>query len=80
MPRAETRPEHPPNMFLDLMEAIANRHGEVDLRLDHVTMRLPMIRDTIELNGQISISVHLRELTEKERAASASHEVRVLER
>lgn len=78
MPRGAASSEHQPNMFLDLMEAIANRHGEVDLRLDHVTMRLPLLRDTIELNGAISISVHLREMTEPERAASAAREVRAL--
>ena len=80
MPRATTPSEHEPNMFLDFIEAVANRHGELDLRLDHVTMKLPMIRESIELNGQISISVRLRELTEKERSASAAHEVRILER
>lgn len=73
-------PPREPNAFLDLIEAIANRHGEIDLRLDHVSLKLPMIRENIEVNGAISVAVHLRELTEKERSARAAHEVRILER
>lgn len=79
MPQAATSSDHAPNMFLDFMEAIANRHGEVDLRMDHVTLRLPILRDSIELNGSVSISVHLRELTAEERAAHAARQVRALE-
>ncbi len=68
---------HPSNPFLDLVEAIANRQGEVDLRLDHLTLRLPMLKEAIEVNGALSISMHLRELTEKERSARAAKEVRL---
>jgi len=77
-PTATTTRE--PNVFLDLIEAIANRHGEIDLRLDHVNLKFPMVREGIELNGAISISVHLRELGERERSARAAHEIRALER
>jgi len=73
-------PGHEPNLFLDLVEAIANRHGEIDLRLDHVSLKLPVIREQIEVNGSISISVHLRELTDKERTASAAREIRASQR
>jgi hypothetical protein len=73
-PGAEPRPSNP---FLDWVEAIANRQGEVDLRLDHLTLRLPMLQEAIEVNGALSISMHLRELTEKERSARAAKEVRL---
>jgi hypothetical protein len=67
-----------PNPFLDIVEALANRHGEVDIRLEHLNLRLPMMHDSLELNGAITVSVHLRELTEKEKAARAAKEVRSL--
>jgi hypothetical protein len=67
-----------PNPFLDMVEALANRHGEVDIRLEHLNLRLPLMRDALELNGVITVSVHLRELSEKEKSARIAKEVRSL--
>lgn len=77
-PTATVRPE--PNPFQDLVDALANRHGEVDLRLDRLTVKLPMLRDPVEVSGSLTISVHLRELSDKERAANIAREVRAFER
>jgi hypothetical protein len=66
------------NLFQDFVQAIADRHGEMDIRLDHVQLRLPLLRDSFELNGTISVTVHMRQLTDKEKQARAAHEIRVL--
>ena len=62
-----------------MVEALANRHGEVDIRLEHLNLRLPLMRESLELNGAITVSVHLRELSEKEKAARIAKEVRSLQ-
>jgi hypothetical protein len=67
------------NLFLDMVEALANRHGEVDIRLEHLNLRLPLMRESLELNGAITVSVHLRELSDKEKAARIAKEVRSLQ-
>jgi hypothetical protein len=67
-----------PNLFLNIVEALSDRHGQVDIRLDHVALHLPVIRESVELNGTISVSVHLRELTDQEKSARASKEIRAL--
>jgi hypothetical protein len=66
------------NFFQDFVQAIADRHGEVDIRLDHIQLRLPLVRESIELNGTISVSVHVRQLTDKEKQARVARELRVL--
>ncbi len=66
------------NLFLDLVEAISDRHGELDIRLEHLTLKLPLVPDAIEVNGTISVSAHMRDLTDKEKAARVSKEIRVL--
>jgi hypothetical protein len=66
------------NLFLDLIEAISDRQGEMDIRLDHLALKLPLVPESIELNGTISVTVHMRDLTEKEKAAHASKEIRAL--
>ena len=66
------------NLFADLVEAISDRHGELDIRLEHLTLKLPLVPDTIELNGVITVSAHMRDLTDKENAARVSKEIRAL--
>lgn len=67
------------NIFHDMVEALAGRHGELDIRLEHLNLRLPLMNDSLELNGGITLSVHLRDLSEKEKAARVAKEVRALQ-
>ena len=66
------------NLFLDFVEAISDRHGQMDIRLEHLSLRLPLVRESIELNGTITVSVHLRDLTDKEKQARVQKEIRAL--
>ena len=66
------------NLFQDLVQAIADRHGQMDIRLDHLELRLPLIHESVELNGTISVSVHMRELTDREKQARVAKELRHL--
>jgi hypothetical protein len=67
----------PSNPFVELVQALSNRQGQVDLRLDRVALRFPLGGE-VELNGTVSISVHLRELSDRELKAHESHQVQVL--
>jgi hypothetical protein len=66
------------NPFQDWMDAMSNRHGQVDLRLEHVALKLPWIPEAVELNGTVSVTFHMRELTDKEREARVAKEIRAL--
>jgi hypothetical protein len=66
------------NVFQDFVQAIADRHGQLDIHLEHVSLRLPMLKDSLELNGTISVSVHMRELTDQEKRARVAKELRHL--
>jgi len=72
---ANAAPAETPNPFLDLMTALSNHHGQIELHLEHVSLRLPFTGQTVELNGDVSLSVHLRELSDRERAAHAARQV-----
>jgi hypothetical protein len=77
-PTARVEPSHS-NLFMDMVEALSDRQGEVELRLEHLALRLPLMPEAIEINGQVTLSVHLRELSDKEKAAHAAKEIRLLE-
>jgi hypothetical protein len=79
MPPSARAASPQPNPLLDMVEALSDRQGELDIRLEHLSLRLPMIPESVELNGQITISLHLRELSDKEKAARAAREIRLLE-
>jgi hypothetical protein len=66
------------NPFQDWMEALANRHGQIDLHLEHIAVKLPWIPEPVEVNGTVSLTFHMRELTEKEREARIAKEIRAL--
>jgi hypothetical protein len=78
MAPSSTKGASPSNLFQDFVQAIADRHGEVDIRLEHLSLRLPLIKESVELNGTISVSVHMRDLTDKEKNARVAKELRVL--
>jgi len=66
------------NPLNDWMDALTNRHGQVDLHLEHVALKLPWISEPVELNGTVSVTFHMRELTPKEREARVAKEIRSL--
>ena len=66
------------NLFQDFIQAIADRHGELDIHLEHLSLRLPLLKESLELNGTISVSVHLRDLTDREKQARVAKELRTL--
>jgi hypothetical protein len=78
MPPSDRSAREAPNPFQDWMNAMANQRGELELRLEGISLRLPFLPQPIELNGTVSISFHMRELTEKEREARVAKEVRLL--
>ena len=65
------------NPFLDVVAALQNRQGQVDIRLDRFSMKLPFAGE-IEVSGSLSLSVHFRELSERERKAHEGRQVQVL--
>lgn len=68
-----------PNPIVDMVEALSDRQGELSIRLEHLSLRLPMVPGSLEVSGQIAVSLHLRELTDKEKAARSAREIRLLE-
>jgi hypothetical protein len=78
MPTADRTIRAAPNPFQDWMDAMSNQRGELDLRLEGVSVKLPFLPQAVEVSGTVSVSFHVRELTEKEREARVAKEVRLL--
>lgn len=58
-----------------LFEALANKHTKLDLNFQKVTVTLPNVRMSVELNGLVTLSAHMRDMTEEEKKALAAKNV-----
>jgi hypothetical protein len=58
-----------------LLGALANKHGQMDIRLDKISLGIPGSPLGVELNGTVSLVVHMRDLTEDERKAHVSRNI-----
>lgn len=62
-----------------LIEALANKHSQLDINFQKTGVRiLGMQQLGIELNGVVTLTVHMRDLTEEEKKASATKNVAMM--
>lgn len=65
-------------LFEGLIEALANKHSQLDINFKNTSVRFPGIQASCELNGLVTVTVHIRELTEEEKQASAGRNVALM--
>ena len=58
-----------------LLEALADKHSELNINLQKVTIKLPNMQVGVELDGLITVTVHMRNLTDDEKRASAAKNI-----
>ncbi|MCI4369643.1 MAG: hypothetical protein L3K09_08810 [Thermoplasmata archaeon] len=66
------------NPFDGIIQALIDRQSQLDVRMEHVSLKVPFLSDKFELNGTISLSIHMRGLTEKEKQAHVSKNLKAL--
>jgi hypothetical protein len=63
-----------------LFEALADKHSQLDINLQGLNIKLPSTQLSVELNGLVTLTVHMRDLTEDEKKASAARNVTLMSR
>jgi hypothetical protein len=62
-----------------LVEALANKHSQLDINFQKTGVRILGIPQVgVELNGVVTLTVHMRDLTEEEKRASAAKNVTMM--
>lgn len=61
-----------------LIGALADKHSQLDINFQKASVRIPGTQASCELNGLITLTVHLRDLTEEEKQASATKNVALM--
>ena len=50
-----------------VIEALSDKHSQVDVRLDGLTLSMGDSRLALHLSGTLTVSVHMRDLTDGEK-------------
>ena len=58
-----------------IIEALSNKHSQMDLRLQGLTLSVGDSRLAMKLSGTVSVAIHLRDMSDAERDAHASANV-----
>jgi hypothetical protein len=58
-----------------VIDALTDKHSQLDLRLRALTLSLGDSRLSLKLSGDLSVAVHLRDLSEEEKAAHVASAV-----
>jgi hypothetical protein len=58
-----------------LIEALSDKHGQVDLRFQNLSVSVLDSRLAVRVSGAIQLSVHMRDLTDGEKDAHAQSNI-----
>jgi hypothetical protein len=61
-----------------IIEALSDKHSQVDISLQGMSVKFPNTGIGVELNGLVTVSAHVRDITEDERKASASKNIALM--
>ena len=65
-------------ILVNLVEALANKQSQLDINFKNATIRIPGIQARCELNGLVTVTINLRELTDEEKQASSKRNVALM--
>jgi hypothetical protein len=55
-----------------IIDALSDKHSQLDLRLQGLTLALGDSRLALRLSGTVTVAIHMRDLTDAEKDAHAS--------
>lgn len=66
------------SVFEGILEALANKHSQLDISLQGMSIRIPSVGMSVEFNGLVTVSAHIRDITEDEKKALAAKNVAMM--
>jgi hypothetical protein len=66
------------SLFGGILEALSGKHSQLDINLQGMSIRLPNLGMSVDLNGLVTVTCHIRDITEDEKKASAAKNVTLM--
>ncbi|HYB45055.1 MAG TPA: hypothetical protein VEC92_00900 [Nitrososphaerales archaeon] len=78
MSQSKSAAEGEKSVFEGILEALSDKHSQIDINLQGMTVKSLRTGITVELNGLVTVTCHIREMTEGEKKASATRNVALM--
>jgi hypothetical protein len=78
MAQAKSVAEVEKSLFEGILEALSDKHSQLDINLQGMTIRFPRMGMSVEPNGLLTVTCHIRSMTESEKKASAARNVALM--
>ena len=66
------------NIMEGILGALSDKHSQLDINLQGMSMKFPTLGMSVECNGIVTLTAHIRDITEDEKKASASKNVAMM--
>lgn len=66
------------SLVADFLEALSDKHSQIDINLQGMSVRFPSTGISIEFNGLVTVTSHVRDMTDDEKKASASRNISMM--
>ncbi|MDG6959524.1 MAG: hypothetical protein JRN13_06610 [Nitrososphaerota archaeon] len=75
MAQSKSASEAEKSVVEGVLEALSDKHSQLDVNLQGMTVKFPNMGIGIEFNGLVTVTAHVRDMTEDEKKASAAKNV-----
>jgi len=65
-------------MVSELLGALSDKHTQIDINLQGMNVRFPNTGMSVEFDGLLTITSHVRDMTDEEKKASATKNVALM--
>jgi len=63
---------------LEFLEALSDKHSQIDINLQGMNVKFPNTGMSVEFDGLVTITSHVRDMTDDEKKASASKNIALM--
>ena len=80
MVQANSAAEVEKSLIEGVLETLSDKHSQFDINLQGMSVRLPNFGMTVDLDGLVTVTCHIRDMTEDEKKASVARNVALMSR
>ena len=78
MAQSKSAAEVEESLFEGILGALSDKHSQLDVNLQGMSVRFPKMGMSVEFDGLLTVSCHIRDMTDSEKKASAARNVAVM--
>ena len=78
MAQAKSAEDVEKTLFEGVLQALSDKHSQLEISLEGMSIRLPNLGMSLEFDGLVRVTCHIRDMTEDEKKASAAKNVALM--